>query len=242
VSAGTAARLKHGRVIEPELMDTLAVSAEEFGDCLRQLEGLNRWTLAYRPTLVWLARALDGVAADRTISILDVGCGHGDMLRRLHRWGAARGRRFALTGVDLNPLARRAAEAATPPGLPIAYETGDVFALAAERRFDIVISAIFAHHLEDEDVVRFFQWMEAHATLGWFVNDLHRHPLPYWFLRTLFRIGRFNRLVTHDGPVSVGRAFTRADWERLLDRAGLARGSVDVRWCLPFRWGVGRIK
>jgi SAM-dependent methyltransferase len=242
MSAGTAARLRHARVIEPELMDTLAVSDEEFAECLRQLEALNRWTLAYRPTLAWLARALRGVAADRTVSILDVGCGHGDMLRLLDRWGAARGRRFALTGVDLNPLARRAAEAATPAGVPIAYETSDVFALGDERRFDIVISAIFAHHLEDEGVVRFLQWMEARASLGWFINDLHRHRLPYWFLRTLFRIGRFNRLVTHDGPVSVGRAFTRGDWERLIARAGLAGDDVEIRWCLPFRWGVGRMK
>jgi SAM-dependent methyltransferase len=234
--------MRQARVIRPELMDSEAVGYAEFEECLRQLEGLNRWTLAYRPTLRWLARALEGVAADRPVSILDVGCGHGDMLRRIHRWGEARGRRFQMTGIDLSPLARRAADKATPPGLPIAYETSDVFALDEGRRFDFVVSAIFAHHLEDEGVVRFLRWMERRAVLGWFINDLHRHAVPYAFLKTLFRLGRFNRLVEHDGPVSVGRAFKRRDWERLIGEAGLGDAAVEIRWCLPFRWGVGRLK
>src|SRR5438128_584185 len=105
--------MRAGRVIRPELMDTDAADAAEFAQCLRQLEALNRWTFAYRPTLRWLARALEGVGRERTVTILDVGCGHGDALRRIHRWGAARGRRFEMVGVDLNPLARRAAEKAT---------------------------------------------------------------------------------------------------------------------------------
>jgi SAM-dependent methyltransferase len=230
------------RVIVPELMDSEAVGYEEFAECLRQLEMLSRATFAYWPTLSWLRRALDGVARDRVVTVLDVGCGHGDFLRRIHRWGVARGRSFALTGVDLNPLARSAAEAATPSGLPISFETSDVFALGEDRRFDFIISSIFTHHLEDDGVVRFLQWMERHAVLGWFINDLHRHAVPYWFLVILFRLMRFNRLVSHDGPVSVRRAFVRRDWENLIARAGLAGEGVEIRWRVPFRWGVGRVK
>jgi 2-polyprenyl-3-methyl-5-hydroxy-6-metoxy-1,4-benzoquinol methylase len=234
--------MRQGRVIRPELMDTEAVGYAEFEQCLRQLEALNHWTLAYRPTLGWLARALEGTGRGRVVSILDVGCGHGDMLRRIHAWGARRGYRFQLTGIDLNPLARRAAESATPRDLPIAYETSDVFAVPDQRRFDFVISAIFAHHLEDEGVARFLRWMEHHARLGWLINDLHRHAVPYLFLKSLFRLGRFNRLVEHDGPVSVGRAFKRSDWERLIAQAGLSDAAVEIRWRFPFRWAVGRLK
>jgi hypothetical protein len=51
-----------------------------------------------------------------------------------------------------------------------------------------------------------------------------------------------NRLVVHDAPVSVARAFTRRDWCGVLAAAGLAGEAVAVEWYLPFRYGVGRVK
>ena len=50
------------------------------------------------------------------------------------------------------------------------------------------------------------------------------------------------RLVVHDAPLSVARAFTSDDWERLLAGAGFAPGAVSVEWFTPFRYGVGRSK
>jgi Methyltransferase domain len=231
-----------GRDLTPELMDSEPVGFEEFRQCLQQLEMLNRWSLAYRPTLAWLARALARPADESPTTLLDVGSGHGDMLRRIAGWAARRGVRLELVGVDLNPWSKRAAELATPAGSPIRYETGDLFALGEERRFDFIVSSLFAHHLDDDGLVRFLQWMERRARRGWFVNDLHRHAVPYWFLRTLFAVGRFNRLVVHDGPVSVARSLDRRDWERALERAGIDRASVEIGWWMPFRWGVGRLK
>src|SRR6201987_1677150 len=55
-------------------MDTEPVSFEEFDDYLRDLERINILTLAYRPTLLWLKRALADFPAERPISVLDVGC------------------------------------------------------------------------------------------------------------------------------------------------------------------------
>lgn len=228
----------------PELMDTEPVAFEEFQDCLRDLTWINRWSLAYRPTLGWLdrvARARPGQA----LHILDVGFGHGDMLRRIAGWAVKRGVTVRLTGVDLNPWSARTARLATPPELEIDYRVGDVFELKDEG-FDIVISALFTHHLDDAGLVRFIGWMERRGAVGWFINDLHRHPIPYWFVRGMVRTVPVNRLVVHDAPVSVARGFTRRDWRERLRAAGLAEGlaegAVTVDWCLPFRFGVGRIK
>src|SRR3546814_17453349 len=84
--------------------------------------------------------------------------------------------------------------------------------------------------------------MERHAALGWFVNDIHRHPLPYHFIRHAVRLAHMNRLVLHDAPVSVGRAFVRRDWLALIAEAGLAPDDVEIVWRLPFTYGVGRIR
>ena len=60
-----------------ELMDTDPVSAKEFDDYLRDLERINVLTLASRPTLLWLKRALADFPAEWPISVLDVGMGGG---------------------------------------------------------------------------------------------------------------------------------------------------------------------
>lgn len=227
----------HQRSTQSELMDSTVASFEEFHDCLGELETINRWTFAYPPTLNWLRRIEK--KAHGPITILDIGSGGGDMLRRIYRrFGPA----MALTGVDINPWSKQAAELQTSPDALIHYETCDIFSFDSARRAQVIISALFTHHLSDEQLVAFLRWMEQHATLGWFINDLHRHPLPYYFIRWATRLLSNNRLIRHDAAVSVARAFTRADWERLLGQAGIPPEQVRIRWMLPFRYCVERQK
>jgi 2-polyprenyl-3-methyl-5-hydroxy-6-metoxy-1,4-benzoquinol methylase len=231
------------RSLTPELMDTEPVSFESFRDCLRDLEWLTRWSMGYRPTLRWIARAARRLPPGSTLSVLDVGCGYGDMLRRIARWGAQTGVPLELTGVDLNPWSARAAREATAPDDAIRYETSDIFDFAPDRRFHCIISTIFAHHLDDAQLVAFLQWMEWHATLGWYVSDLHRHAVPYWFLRGLPAVVRLHRFVAHDGPVSVSRCLRAGEWRAAIAAARIdAEREVRIRWHVPFRWGIERWK
>jgi SAM-dependent methyltransferase len=221
-----------------ELMDDEA-DLPTLAACLRDLERINRWSGAYRITLAWLDR-LQAVHGVRRLAVLDVGSGYGDMLRRIGVWGAARGLALDLIAVDRNPHA--AAAAAQVPGPAIRYVTADVFDLPPSLRPDAVISALFAHHLDEGQLVRFLRWMEERARLGWLINDLHRHVIPYRIARWTPGLLRMSPLVRHDAAVSVARGFARRDWERLLEQAGLAGPPTAVRWRFPFRYAVGRIK
>lgn len=225
----------------PEMMDTERVDLATFEACLKDLERINRWTGAYRITLGWLER-LRRAHELRGLVLVDVGSGYGDMLRRIAAWGVVRGVALDLMGVDLNPHATMIAARATPPGPSIRYVTADVFELSPALRPDVVISSLFAHHLDDRQLVRFLRWMEASARLGWLINDLHRHPLAYGIARWAPRLLHMNRLVRHDAAVSVARSCVRRDWERLLAEAGLAGPPTTVSWRFPFRYAVGRIK
>ncbi len=232
------------RTLDPELMDTEACGPDEFRACLVDLAKVNRLTLAYRPTLGFLARA----TRDRPgpLRVVDIGGGYGDMLRVIDRWAARRRLDLRLTSVDLNPFARSAGEAASRQarthGRPIEWVTADLFDYRPEHPPDLVISSLFAHHLDDAGVVRFVAWMERTARRGWFVNDLHRHPLPYHVFAAASRLMRWHRFVQHDGPVSIARAFIRADWQRLLRDAGLPPGAASLTWRLPFRLCVTRLR
>jgi SAM-dependent methyltransferase len=230
------------RSAEPELMDIQASDLATLEVCLRDLERINRWTGAYRITVRWLERLLDRHVLRRPLVVVDVGCGYGDMLRRIATFAEHRDVAVDLIGVDLNPHAAVAAARATPPGRPIRYLTCDVFDLSPSIRPDVVISALFAHHLDDARLIRFLQWMDERAPHGWLINDLRRHVIPYLIGRFGPSVLRMNRMVRNDAPVSVARAFERHDWERLLETAGLAAAPTSVVTCFPFRFAVGRIK
>lgn len=228
-----------GRSHQAELMDIEPVSDADLARCLRDLARVNTVSLGYRPTLRWLDQAAAG--RDR-ISVLDIGCGQGDMLRKISAWGRQRGIATDLLGIDLNPATIRAAQAATPDSHGIRFEVCNLFDIPKDRHPDIIISALFAHHLSDAELVRFVRWMEQTAQLGWFINDLHRHPVSAYGLALIFALWPVHRFVRHDGPVSVRRAFHRTDLAQVSRAAGLSPADVDIRWWFPFRWGVGRQK
>lgn len=218
-----------------EWMDAPGIDQANLARCLDDLAVVNSVTLARPPTVNFVRRA----AGERgSLSVLDVGYGQGDMLRRIARWGQRRGVALRLEGVDLSPASKVVAEAATPGWMGIRYRTGDVFD-EAPGSVDVIVSSLFTHHLHNAEVVRFVRWMERTARVGWFVNDLHRHPVAYHGFKALAAVAGWHPMVRHDGAVSVTRAFTRRDWAQLLEEAGVA---ARVRWHVPFRYCVGRIR
>jgi 2-polyprenyl-3-methyl-5-hydroxy-6-metoxy-1,4-benzoquinol methylase len=172
------------------------------------------------------------------LSVIDVGSGGGDMLRRI--WLMARKRNvwLNLVGVDLNPWSKHIADELTPADAAIRFETSDIFAFDPSRRADFIVSSLFTHHLTDTELIRFIQWMDHHAVRGWFINDLHRHPIPYFVIKHAARILRLDPMVQHDGPVSVARAFTAAEWRYFLSKAGISAKRTGIKWLFPFRYCV----
>jgi SAM-dependent methyltransferase len=219
-------------------------SYEDFRDCLRSLEQVNRWLLGYRPTLAWLERwplqSLDPVHIP--VHIVDVGSGGGDLLRQIAVWAQKRGMDVQLTGIDLNPYAARAAAESTPKELGISWVTGDALAYRPEKQIDIVVSSLMAHHLEDDEITSLLRWMESTARVGWFINDLERSKRSCQIFGMMAKVARWHRFVRHDGPVSFRRALSEADWVRLLAAAELPRETVTLERWRPGRLCVGRRK
>ncbi len=232
-------RLLKERSAEPELMDNDDISNADYNQCLADLAAVNRITRTHQATVLWLDRAIRCLPANTPITILDVACGQGDLLRMIHRFASQHHLRITLQGLDINPNSAIAARQATPSSMDITYYTGDVFAFTPAPPPDFIVSSQFTHHLSDSQVVSFLLWMERHARQGWFVADLHRHPLAYYGYSLLAGLARWHPIVRHDGAVSVARSFRRADWQALLARAGIL---ADIHWHVPFRLCVGRLK
>jgi 2-polyprenyl-3-methyl-5-hydroxy-6-metoxy-1,4-benzoquinol methylase len=225
-----------------EMMDQ-PCSYEELQACLHDIARVNRLTLAHRPTLCWLeALVAMRPASSAPLRVVDVGCGYGDTLRLIDRWAAKRGVAVTLTGIDLNPDAIRAARGATRSTQQIEWLVGDALADHTPGMIDVVICSLLTHHLTDTQIVFFLRWMEQTARCGWFINDLHRQPVPYHLFRLWARFTNWHPFVKNDGPVSIRRSFVVEDWQSLCADAEVAAENVSIREYRPARLCVGRVK
>jgi SAM-dependent methyltransferase len=220
-----------------EQMDSPDLPPAVYARVLADLARVNRWTLTARPTLAFLKRGIGGA---RSFRLLDVGFGHGDMLRAIRRWSRRRGVTAELVGIDLNPKSVAIAEAATPAGFGIDFRQGDYRDLPGP--FDFIVSAQVAHHMSADQLREFIRFMESSARRGWLISDLHRHGFAYRGFPLLARFMRVHRIVREDGQLSIARSFRGPEWHEILHDAGMSLGQVDiVRW-FPFRLCVERLR
>jgi ubiquinone/menaquinone biosynthesis C-methylase UbiE len=183
-----------------------------------------------------------GTAPD-VLHLLDVGTGAADiplaMLRARGPWRAVR-----VTAVDSRPEVISAALASRPelaahPGLELAVADGRSLPYR-DGAFDVAHTSLVLHHLEPDAAVKLLRELGRVARTGVVVNDLARSRVAWlgaWLL--LHAITR-NRFTLHDGPLSVRRAYTRAEARELLAEAAL-RPIVEVGGLLGHRWAIAAI-
>jgi SAM-dependent methyltransferase len=209
-----------------EWLDIAAPERRERAAYLESLAWFNRSMLGHRPVLSWLPAATRG--GTEPLTLMDVGCGYGDLLRAVRRWSRSRGVPLRLIGVDIEPETIAIAEAATAREDAIEYLAADALNLRPALRIDLIVSSLLAHHFSDERLIAFLRWMTATAQRGWLMCDLERHPLPYHTIGLAGRLARIHPMVIKDGRISVTRALAFAEWRPLLAGAGLDPETVRV--------------
>jgi len=217
-------------------MDDPALDAATYTEVLHDLAQVNTVTLARRPTLDFLRRAVGGRNSFRC---LDVGFGDGDMLRAIRSWADRRGIEAELIGVDLNSRSVAAARERTPSTMRIDYRTGDYADLAGEG-WDCIVSSLVAHHMTRDQLVQFLRFMDREARRGWFVNDLRRSRFAWLGYPLLARVMNWHPIVRHDGRLSIARSYRRKEWAPIL--ASAAVEGAEVKRVFPFRLCVEKVR
>lgn len=220
-----------------EIMDDLDAGGPDLNQALFELDGINYALGGNYVTLHALSSLLDGLDGTGQLHIADVGCGSGDMLRRIRRLLEKRGIDATLTGFDANPNVVSYAKDHTPSACRIHYEALNIFSDEFRNyRFDIVTGTLFFHHFTNEELIRFFGDLKKHVRIGIIINDIHRHWLAYYSIKWLTRMFSRSAMVKNDAPLSVRRAFKKRELEDILRSAGCV--SFHIKWRWAFRWEV----
>ncbi|PZX49928.1 methyltransferase domain-containing protein [Algoriphagus chordae] len=221
---------------EKELMDDLNCSGEELNQTLRELKTINRWLGGNYVTTSGLAKIFSKFPqAEYTIA--DIGCGGGDMIRVMADWAKSQEKHLNFVGIDANRNIIDLAAIRLADLAKVSWRVQNVFeAEFSEEKVDISTCTLFTHHFTDSELVGLLKSLKAKSRLGIVINDLHRHWIAYYSIKLLTRLFSKSEMVQNDAPLSVLRSFSRTDWERILNKAGIKDFTISWNWA--FRWQV----
>ena len=221
------------RSYQKELMDGEDIPFPAMAQTLRELDIINT-RLGGHAITISAVRQL--AANNRSLHICETGCGGGDNLRAIYLYCKKAGINTRFTGIDMNADCIRYAGQQNPC-LPCHWICSDYARVKFDAdKPDIIFSSLFCHHLNDGQLLQMIKWSEENCTLGFFINDLHRHRMAFYLIRYLTKFFSRSYLVKHDASLSVARGFKRADWEKLFRESGL--GDFQLSWRWAFRWLV----
>ncbi|ACK71140.1 SAM-dependent methyltransferase [Gloeothece citriformis PCC 7424] len=232
------------RSYQLEMLDSDHIPDEDIYQNLRELRYINTWLGGHRAIISGLEafqkkyrnlfQLTPNSSMNNQLSIYEIGSGGGDNLYAIYQWSKKQHIPLNLGGIDLKETCINFAQK-TYKNFPMNwyisdYKKWDVI----HQKPDIIFNSLFCHHFTDEQLVEMFRWMKNNSNLGFFICDLHRHPLAYYSIKLLTQLFSKSYLVKNDAPLSVRRGFQKNELEILLNKAGIE--SYQIKWQWGFRY------
>lgn len=218
-----------------EIMDDFSIEGDNLRDALDKLAKINHLLGGNNVTIKGLAKLLERQTKENIITIIDIGCGGGDILRDIAKWGKKKGFIFELIGIDANIDAVRYARQLSNEFPNISYVCCDIFSEEfLNLKYDIAIATLFLHHLKDEEILSWLPKVLNVASIGLVVNDLNRNRLAYYLFK-LITIPVKNKMIIEDGLTSVLRGFKKKDLVKYSKMIKLPY-SINWKWAFRYLW------
>lgn len=228
------------RSFEKEWMDIEeSYSKKDLESCLKDIAKINHWTKSHTQTLKFVENAYK-LSKRRPFQIVDIGCGSGDLLILLAELAVTKKYEFQLMGLELNEWSCEIAGKNNSSGFPIRFMQENFFSF--NQKADVFINSLLTHHLGNEEWIQLVERMSKLAQVGWHIHDLHRHKLPYYFIKKLSRWIGLHPMVQNDAPLSVKRAFKKNEIEWLLQQSNTKNFRVNIQWEIFFKYNISALQ
>lgn len=230
------------RTDETEIMDDFALEGEILREALDKIAKINQLLGGNRLTLLGVKELISKLPTTNKITIVDVGCGNGDMLRTLSEYGLRHNLTLNLIGVDANNFTINHAKGLSNKFSNITYRCEDIFDSAfSELEYDIVLCTLTLHHFKEEEIMKIMTSFYANARLGVVINDLHRNSIAYRLFQFLCFIFQLNAMSRADGLVSILRGFKKEELIDLSEKLNLKKYKIQWKWAFRYQWIISKI-
>ncbi|QQT32648.1 methyltransferase domain-containing protein [Sphingobacterium multivorum] len=230
------------RTSEHEIMDDFLLEGEELRTTLDKIAKINRFLGGNNITLNGVKKLLSTSDKNETITIVDIGCGNGDMLRMLSDYGKRHDIKLSMLGIDANPYTINYAGDLSKDYSNISYLCADIFEENFEDvKYDIILCTLTIHHFDDEEILRLLGSLVNVSKLGVVINDLQRSKIAYRLFQTIAVLFRLNRMTKVDGLVSILRGFKKEELTQFSNKLKLENYSIQWKWAFRYQWIISNI-
>lgn len=230
------------RTDEPEIMDDFALEGEDLRDALDKIAKINQLLGGNKLTLLGLIELIDKSPKLEEITIVDVGCGNGDMLRAIADYGFSTTIKFNLIGIDANNFTVEHAKNLSKNYKNISYKCEDIFAPSfKELKYDIALCTLTLHHFKDVEILNIMKIFYDNSKLGVVINDLHRSAVPYRLFQGLCFVFQLNDMSREDGLVSILRGFKKEELIEFSKKLNFKNYTIHWKWAFRYQWIISKI-
>lgn len=220
-----------------ESMDDFSMDNQALITALDDIAKINHVLGGNSVTLEGVKKLIKNIPADQTISIMDFGCGNGDMLRMLSDFGNKNNLKFNLIGIDANGASIRHAQKCSKKYDNISYLAEDIFLYDFSKyNIDIALITLTLHHFKDDEILNLMKVIFNLVKKGIVVNDLQRSKLAYRLFQAIIFVFRLEKMTANDGLISILRGFKRPDLEKFSKQLGFKKYSISWKWAFRYQW------
>ncbi len=221
----------------PEIMDDFEMEGTELQEALDKIASINQFLGGNSITIDGIKKLLAGKDKLQTYTIIDIGCGNGDMLRKLADFGFQNDFKLQLIGIDANQFTINYAKQLSDVYPNILFKCVNIFDKQFdELKYDIALLTLTLHHFTEKEILCLLEKIHTNSKLGLVINDLQRSKLAYRLFQVLAFVCQLNKMSKDDGLVSILRGFKKSDFIKYANKLKFNNYKVQWKWAFRYQW------
>ena len=230
------------RTDEVEIMDNFAMKGEILREALDKIAKINQFLGGNKLTLRGVQKLLKNIPKNQEVTIADIGCGNGDMIRKLADFGAVNDLNLKLIGIDANDFTVNYAQKLSILYPNIRYVKLDIFDPKFEDlKYDVALCTLTLHHFKDIEIEKLLHVFYNNSKIGIVVNDLHRSMVSYRLFQAVCLLFKLNNMSKQDGLVSILRGFKKQELVNFSEKLQLKKYSIQWKWAFRYQWIIRKV-
>jgi SAM-dependent methyltransferase len=230
------------RTTATEIMDDFSLEGEELREALDKIAAINQLLGGNKVSLAGVQQLLGNISQNETITIVDIGCGNGDMLRTLAQYAKKSGLVFELIGIDANGFTVNHAKQLSADYENISFRCEDIFeASFQEVKADLFLCTLTLHHFKNEEIEYLLPLLYRNSRLGIVINDLQRRGVAYRLFQLLCFVFHLNTMSREDGLISILRGFTKEELILFSNQMNFNKWFIRWRWAFRYQWIISKL-